>query len=538
MSDTPASAPDHQLPEVLPEPSGSSRSGRWRLRALWGVLAAVAVGVGAVAVNSADDDPPRLPVALGAEGASKEAAMADMSMLANIVYVAGPKLPSLGDDAPAYRLTSEMDEATVRRLADALGLAGEPQQDGRLWRITDGQHTLELNPGMGASWWYGDTSATTSSVSVDETAAREALLDCLEPEDKTDVNCVPVTTLPTPADDLPSETEARRIALDLFEATGVDTDSAVVTVDGPYEGWYVNVEVAEDGLPTGLYSSVTVGPHGAIQWASGTIAEATEVGTYPTVDTAEAIERLNAGYGGFDGGGSSTATATDTATASSGTEPATDPATGPAVVQAVDPSPERSKVAPPPGVSECAVSDDGREICSTPDYLCTDVPATTIAGGEVTPDAAAGCANVPPAEPTEIVLDDATPILMLVGASDGSEDGYLVPGYRFTGADGVVVDQVAIGDGALEPIGAPNPGAPTDTTAIPTDIGGGNGATTPGASGGGSPGYDPDGSVSSPINTGPTPDLSPETSVPCTLPEPGPNGEVPMIGCAEAVPAG
>lgn len=406
-----------------------------------------------------------------------------------------------------------------------------------MWRVTDGQHTLEVNPGMGASWWYGDTSATKSSIEVDESAA-----GCVEPAVSSDgvvahdALCVPVTTIPTPAKDLPTEAEARQIALDLLEATGVDTDDAVVTVDGPYEGWYVNVEVAQDGLPTGLYSSVTVGPKGAIQWASGTIADAGELGSYATVDTKAAIDRLNAGYGGFAGAdydyGSNMAS--DTATASSGaTEPAMEPSVDPAVGQAID-----------PGVIQCSTSPDGTQTCSASGYGCTDVPVTTIVGSEITPEeAAAGCADVAPyepSEPVEVVLDDAEPILMLVGATDGTDDGYLVPGYRFRGADGVVVDQIAIADDALAPVGAPYPGAPTDTRGEPGQIEPAypTMTTTPPPAGGGSTGYDPDGSVSSPINNDPTPSLPPDAPVPCTLPAPGPNGEVPLIGCAEAVPAG
>lgn len=537
MTDSPASPSDDQLSELsTPEPADAPSSTR-RRRALWGALAVIAVAVGAVAVQSADDDPPRLPLALGAEGASKEAA-ADMSMRANVVYVAGPDLPELGGEATAYRLRGEADEATVQRIADALGLAGTPEREGTVWRVTDGQHTLEVNPGMGSSWWYGDTSATKSSVMVDDGAAREGAAGCIEPvapdgaTASDDYQCVPVTTIPTVAKDLPSEADARRIALDLLEATGLDTADAVVTIDGPYEGWYVNVEATIGGLSTGLHSSVTVGPKGAIQWASGTIAEADDLGSYPLVDTAEAIDRLNEGFGGFAGWSYGYGYAEDSVTTSEGS--ASVGATEPAVAPATDPAVDPGQPTTDPG---CIALADDSVACQT--GVDCSAP-TTIVGRELSrEDAASSCggfAPYEPSEPVEVVLNDATPILMLVGATDGSNDGYLVPGYRFSGADGVVVDQMALTDGALAPVDQPDPSDVPRIEPGQIEPDGPMGTTTPGASGGGSPGYDPDGSVSSPVNDNPTPDLPPDTAVPCTVPEPGPNGEVPMIGCAESVP--
>ena len=99
------------------------------------------------------------------------------------------------------------------------------------------------------------------------------------------------------------------------------------------------------------------------------------------------------------------------------------------------------------------------------------------------------------------MLHDAESILMLVGSTDGSDDGYLVPGYRFTGDDGTVVDQMAIVEDALEPVDVPDD---TPTGPVP-DPATGSGSTSgsPGAAGGGSPGYDPGGSVSSPVQPAP-----------------------------------
>lgn len=98
---------------------------RKRPKALWGVLAAVAVAAGALAVTSGggeDAAAPLLPIALGSPGAGRQAEAAADSMLAWVTYVPGDDLPALGGEAPAYKLSGTVDEAQVRALADALGL--------------------------------------------------------------------------------------------------------------------------------------------------------------------------------------------------------------------------------------------------------------------------------------------------------------------------------------------------------------------------------------------------------------------------------
>ena len=121
--------------EELDARAGRRSSASRRPRALWAVLAVVAVAAGALVVTSADDDgnqrpglPVDLAVASGAGGA--EAAAADSSMRAWVTYVPGDDLPALGGEATAYRLAGDVDEAQVRALADALGLDGEVQSDG------------------------------------------------------------------------------------------------------------------------------------------------------------------------------------------------------------------------------------------------------------------------------------------------------------------------------------------------------------------------------------------------------------------------
>src|SRR3546814_9929852 len=94
---------------------------------------------------------------------------------------------------------------------------------------------------------------------------------------------------------LPSKEDAEQIALDLLAATGLEVDGAKVSVEGPYDAWYVIVEPMLEGLPVaGWTSSVGVGPEGKVLHASGTLASAERLGDYPLITTTAAIERLNA----------------------------------------------------------------------------------------------------------------------------------------------------------------------------------------------------------------------------------------------------
>ncbi len=51
----------------------------------------------------------------------------------------------------------------------------------------------------------------------------------------------------------------------------------------------------------------------------------------------------------------------------------------------------------------------------------------------------------------KVTLTKADPVLTTLPASDGSGDVYLVPGYRFSNADGVTVDVAAVADDSLAP---------------------------------------------------------------------------------------
>ena len=552
-----------------------------RPRALWGVLAAVAVVTGALVVISAGEDGggtrPGLPVALGSAGSGRsEGAMAADSMLAWVTYAAGDDLPVLGGEAPAYRLTGNVGEAEVRALADALGVDGDLVHEGPAWKVAGDGGTLEVYEGGGAPWWYSSTGGGPVAGSGSSAGSAGRGVACPEVSDDGAVDCdvATVTTYPTctasdgpsecvtdecprnaecaappttlvcppdtycdcytpeggivgceylepPADadctvhadgydpcpddttdppappaDLPSEDEARAIALELLEATGIDPEGAEVTVDGPYDAWYVTVEPRIDGVPSGLVATASVGSEGQVTNAGGYLGTPERLGDYPVLDTRAAIDRANArqGEGSAYRGGVAMDTAVGSAEAPAGDDPVTTAAAvkdRPAECEACDGNGERTvstTIACPEGNSDCndvgviaeppttypypcKVQPDGTEICEAvePGITCPQAapPADEPLGAPETiectppvPEPGVEPVPLPEPEPVEIVLVDAEPSLVLLSAIDGSTDAYLVPGYRFTDADGGRVDLPAVADEALT-------GPPSTETTVP-----------------------------------------------------------------------
>lgn len=484
MADESDSSP---VEDLTLEPEPSSTSGRQRSRALWAVLAVIAVVTGAVVVTSGGGStPPRLPVALGSAGgreAGTGSIAADM-MLARVTYIAGKGLPALGGEAPAYRIEGPVDAARVSTLARALGLPGEPVKGDGLWRVTSSDAILEVAADGAGAWWYSvqggvvssgggssstgcDPAATTCASTGTGTVAPASTIpgdkctdecssepaphecaagaDCAAPGCPPDAGCAePPMPEPTPPADLPSKDAARKQALELLATTGLDVANAEVTVDGPYDAWYVTVQPRVDGtIASGWQASVAIGSKGAVLSASGTLGTPARLGDYPLIDTRAAIDRLNDQQGGYYGGpvpmGAPDGVARDL----------------PAVTDE----------SPMPGTSDgCAPQPDGSELCQStgtavappvcgaPVPQIAPVPAPDGSVTTLAPDP--GCPEPGPYEPPvpiEVVLTSAEEILAVQYAIDGSNEAYLVPAYRFSSAEGNNPEVVAVADDRLAP---------------------------------------------------------------------------------------
>jgi len=305
----------------------------------------------------------------------------------------------------------------------------------------------------------------------------------------TDPACPPAEPV-GPVEGLPTEDAARDSAVELLDAAGFPTDDADVEAFGGTYDWTVDVEPRVDGLlAPGLAGYVTVGPEGVIRSASGPLLPVEELDEYPLMTTAEAIDRLNtpgdmsiAGPGGpaVDVPAVAPETTIPADQPTSGAEPGTD-------VQGL--RGQTTVPAGPPMTPGTAMPPDGFPT-TTPGGPSASLPATTVAPGD--PSApTTGTSAVPPSAPTtgtllptepgapepmplpepqpiEVELTDAELVLLAVASWDGSGT-YLVPGYRFSTADGEGPTVPALPDDALEP--------PVDTaTTEPPDSGSGSGS--------------------------------------------------------------
>ena len=321
---------------------------------LWVVLAGFVAGlvvVAAVAVGGGDDEPDRLPaLAIGSDsraaGASLEGGAADMMFPAQRVeYRLGGSLPDLPDEAPVYELAGSVDEAAVRRVADAVGLDGATvERQGDAWVARTDDRELRVEGGVPGAPWYlseGRTScgpdvpvssdggsvavacleAVTGHAVTAETEARAGEGGSVEPTEPAPPatvepcpmpDCPPGTAcaqvcpappMPVPPPerpaDLPTKDEAERIAREVLEASGTDLTGARVKVEDGFDQWFVNVEPAVDGVPTvGLTHGVSVGPKGAIRFANGWLGDPEKGADYPLATLERAVERLQEA-GGF-----------------------------------------------------------------------------------------------------------------------------------------------------------------------------------------------------------------------------------------------
>ncbi len=469
MSDTPDTPESTEQGDVAELTSSAPAGGARRRRTLWAALTVLAVAVGAVAVVSNDDDPDRrLPLSLGAPAGGESdgraaAPAADMAMMAYVHYTAGDDLPLLGGDGTVYQLSGGADEDDVRALAEALDLAGDPVHEDGYWNLESGDAQLQVYEDGGGTWWFnahtfeddpGSSSGGGSSAGSPGCAPDDQ--ECLEAADEAAAReQIPVTTTITTPTDLPSEDEAKAIALELLAETGMAVESAEVTVDGPYDGWYVTVEPRVEGLRVaGLTATVSVGSKGEVTSAGGVLGEPERVGDYPTIDTREAIDRLNEGsaYGspyGVGGRGEALAVEED-AIATDEAAATTLPTDGGPDTSHVDPDRPIACATDTPAVAEAEVGAPEPAIEPATD------PAVDLPSPVIDP-----CGPYPtePVEPQEVVLHEAERILVLIGANDGSGDAYLVPGYRMRGGDEWVVDVPAVDDESLLPT---TPVEPTD----------------------------------------------------------------------------
>ncbi|QGQ20392.1 hypothetical protein GC089_15855 [Cellulomonas sp. JZ18] len=285
-------------------------------------------GGGYAAGATAAGDPAAPPIAVQqqaerlAEGAAAATAAADArSMIAPgfgmRTTFTGEGLPTEAGEARAWAFdaTSVATADAARRVAEALGVTGEPRAEWGQWVVgpNDGTGpTVTLSgDGLGNVWFHDPTrdpsacgtfpDGATSDGGRSDGAGSQAVP---EPAavDPGFAPSVPAPAAPEPADpsvcdagSTPTGDAAVAAARDLVERLGVDASGYEFSVldDSGLPG-LVQVQAAQvvDGTQSGVAWSVGLVGDG-VQSASGPLAALVELGTYDVISAAQAVDRLN-----------------------------------------------------------------------------------------------------------------------------------------------------------------------------------------------------------------------------------------------------
>ncbi|MHC0431071.1 hypothetical protein ACX6XY_12900 [Streptomyces sp. O3] len=201
-------------------------------------------------------------------------------------YRAVGALPDGPDAAPVYRARGEVTREQVERLATALKIEGTPRLDGAAWTVKqvkdDLGRELRVHKRAPGSWTY----------------TQYGTADCAK------TRCAPVggkglAQMVGPI----SEQEAKAAAAPLLKALGQDDAKLDAgETQGPTVR-VVNADPVIGGLPTyGWSTQVRVGVEGAVVGASGHLAKPVKGASYPVLDAAETLKRLNAPAAGASRG--------------------------------------------------------------------------------------------------------------------------------------------------------------------------------------------------------------------------------------------
>jgi hypothetical protein len=418
-------------------------------------LAIAAVAVGALVAVPALTPPAALFTAATAEqGGSPmsagDAATQDMKIgwWVQYVYSADPALSTQGSRGTVYRLALDAGDPQARtaELAAALGVDGDVvkadyfdaayptwavgPQDGTGVNLTYGEY------GTG-DWWFSDP-AGASFVICDPsvTAEQSTEYGCTLPED-------------APENLAPGTAEARADAAELFAETGFDVEPTAIDVTTDDWGTSATAYLVLEGQRTALAWSAYWGNNGILAYAYGHSVRVEERGVYDTVSPTAAVERLSDGRwwgaAGPDFEGGAVLYAADLAREDAAPAPEdgtveTDPADGT----------EGSGTAAPdepgtgePGTGEPGTGEPGEGVPGEgePGEEPTEEPAPVESEVPVEP------APEPTPEVIEVVVDNATPTLLLLWDVDGN--AWLVPGYAMETPDGWWNAVVSLIDGVI-----------------------------------------------------------------------------------------
>ncbi|MGW2636299.1 hypothetical protein [Streptomyces sp. NPDC001348] len=201
-------------------------------------------------------------------------------------YKAEGTLPGGPGSAPVYRAGGEVAKDDVARLAKALGLAGAPVAEGRIWRVgsaKDGSGAvLQVAEEAPGNWTYSRYAPGTDN-------CRKVIVCAPDPAD--------------PAVGQVSEAAAKKAAAPVLKALGQETAKVDASqVMGARR--VVNADPVVGGLPTyGWTTGLTVGEQGRVVGGHGELMTPVKGDTYPVLGAKKTLDLMNATPGNGSGSG-------------------------------------------------------------------------------------------------------------------------------------------------------------------------------------------------------------------------------------------
>ncbi|NYI07018.1 hypothetical protein [Allostreptomyces psammosilenae] len=385
------------------------------------VVAAVGGGLFASGPDAGAPEPLRLAgvsAAAGAvpgtaEGAARDAA----GQPASAPFEAAVELPDGPGSAAVHRPAGEVDRADVVRLAEALGVSGEPAERDGVWRVgEEGGARLVVGEGGEGLWSY-DRAGDPAEVDPDGSSPDDPVSAPArqgpgagggsEPDAGTDVGADVGAAPAAPPDAALDEDAAEELVRPVVDALG-GAGRIGHFPGGPLHQVTFDPEVA--GLPTSGWQTVFTLDAEGIVAASGQLADLAAGDEYPVVDAEEALRRLN------EQPVYTTYRAPDCPTVPEPPAGAREPgAAEPALPEPALPEPGAAEPAlPGDGAAEPAVPGDGAAepapgtdeltVAEPPNGFTTpggpvEDPGLPTPGGPVVEPAPPGCADLPVPEP-------------------------------------------------------------------------------------------------------------------------------------------
>jgi hypothetical protein len=324
----------------------------------WPTVTAVAAAVAVLAAtlyggsqlfdgeSQAAADPAPLRLDAYGDGPEVAADAAGSSALgyagSGIFYRASGELPAAGEDAPLYEFSGSVGEAEVAALAEALGVAGTPEQHDGRWEVgaglPQGELSLSVTTEAPGEWYL--TPYRIDMIDPQEPAIEPAPepggpdIGLPEPEpggdragpgmppmDDQDGGGVPGKPAPDPGSEVTSieevpkgeeaESETSDVALPVEDAV---SEKEALAVAGPVaerlglgdavldaseafgDTRSVRIVAELDGLPVYSWNNqLNVGPDGTLTGGTGSLIEPAAGDEYPLIDADEALKLMNDG---------------------------------------------------------------------------------------------------------------------------------------------------------------------------------------------------------------------------------------------------